>query len=107
MYQVIVGKHGGVMWSKEDGAVRLSESDLWGETRLGAPTIGGVWDRVQGQRTREGGELRQDSEAGEEGGEQGHSEEGNREDEGGELMTWRRTGEATHRREARRSRETE
>ena len=32
--------------------------------------------------TREGGELRQDSEAGEERGEQGHSEEGNREDEG-------------------------
>ena len=56
MYQVIVGEHGGVVWSKEDGAIRLSESDLWGETRLGAPIAGGVWDRVQGQRTRrEGG----------------------------------------------------
>ena len=83
MYQVIVGEHGGVVWSKEDGAIRLSESDLWGETRLGAPIAGGVWDRVQGQRTRrEGGELRQNSEAGEERGEQGHSEGGNREDEG-------------------------
>ena len=43
----------GGMRSEEDGAVRLSDSDLWRETRLGAPTVGGVWGRVQGQRTRE------------------------------------------------------
>ena len=37
---------------------------------------------MQGQRTREGGELGQDSEAGEGGGAHGDSEQGSREDEG-------------------------
>ena len=81
MYQVIVGEHGGTR-SEEDGAVKVSDSDLWKETRLGAPVAGGVWDRVQGQRIRGGGGLRQDSEAGEGGGAHGHSKEGNREGEG-------------------------
>ena len=76
-----MGEHGGTR-SEEDGAVKVSDSDLWKETRLGAPVAGGVWDRVQGQRTRGGGGLRQDSEAGEGGGAHGHSKEGNREGEG-------------------------
>ena len=32
LYQVIVGEYGG-MRSEDDGAVRLSDSDLWKETR--------------------------------------------------------------------------
>ena len=79
-----VGEHGGMRSDEEDGAVRLSDGDLWRETRLGAPTAGGVWDRVQGQRTREGSELGQDSEAGEWGGHKVIVRKGvgSREDEG-------------------------
>ena len=102
---MIVGEHGGLR-SEEDGAVKLSDSDLWKETRLGAPTAGGVWDRVQGQRTRGGGELGQDSEAGEGGG--GHKViERKGVERMKRTMTWPQTWEATHRRWARRWRETE
>ena len=94
-YQMKVGEYGG-MRSEDYGTVRLGDSDLWKETRLGAPTAGGVWDRVQGQRIREGGELGQDSEAGERGGAQGDSEKGSREDEWDDDVTAdggkRRTG---------------
>ena len=105
MYQVIVGEHGGTR-SEEDGAVKVSDSDLWKETRLGAPVAGGVWDRVQGQRIRGGScGLRQDSEAGEGGGAHGHSKEGNRDRKGEGDDDEAAMGEEAHRREARRWRE--
>ena len=101
----MVGEHGG-MRSEEDGAVRFSDSDLWRETRLGAPTVGGVWGRVQGQRTRErvaswGRIVRR--ERGE-----GHTvivRKGVERMKG--TMAWPQTWEVTHRRWARRWGETE
>ena len=52
-YQAVIEEEG-ERDEQEDGAVLLSACDLWNETRLGEPTVGGVWDKVHTRRQQRG-----------------------------------------------------
>ena len=99
MYQVIVGGHGG-MRSEEDGAVKLSESDLRGERRASVhrqPEGCGIEcrDRRQGKVASWGRIVRRERGEGHKVIERKGVERMKR------TMTWPQTWEATHRRWAR------